>query len=259
MTRRSPVERWCSVCEREVVELSAMTEARAQAFLAANAGERVCVAYRVDRAGQVRFREPPTPPLAAAGLSVALALAASGCLGFEGPDLEAPDEPEPEVWASYSSAPERSPEPSSASEPVFAIESREICEGLRALPMPTADSELGQLVVIARDVVGRPIADAAIRVVSREGEIEGRTNDLGIWTGELAHGVHSVRIVSGNHTKWTSLGVQSSERSTVWFRLDPERRPPPPPEDDGELEMGHMIILDFHEPGMDCEPDSEIE
>ncbi len=61
--------RACDRCDKEVHDLSAMTEPEARAVLRRARGARICVRYAGDGRGRVRFRT----------LSVAAALAASAC------------------------------------------------------------------------------------------------------------------------------------------------------------------------------------
>lgn len=49
----------CHQCNEIVQDLSAMTEARARRFLAAHAGQRVCIGYRVGGDQRVRFKSAP--------------------------------------------------------------------------------------------------------------------------------------------------------------------------------------------------------
>lgn len=55
---------FCERCQRDVHDVSAMSESQLRTFLVARAGTRVCVAYRVDARGYVRLRPepPPSPP-----------------------------------------------------------------------------------------------------------------------------------------------------------------------------------------------------
>jgi hypothetical protein len=63
-----------------------MTRTEAARFLAAHAGERICVAYRTDARGEIRTRPDPRP------IGVALAaLGLAACTGYA-PEIEHPDE-----------------------------------------------------------------------------------------------------------------------------------------------------------------------
>lgn len=65
---------FCTACEKQVHDLSAMTEAQARRFLRRHAGERMCVRYVTNVSGTVRFRA--TPPVLGA---IAFLFAVSGC------------------------------------------------------------------------------------------------------------------------------------------------------------------------------------
>ena len=67
--RRDPgSRRFCDQCSKHVHDLTSMTEAEAREVLASAAGERICVRYRVDGSGNLKFRAPahktqPAPSL----------------------------------------------------------------------------------------------------------------------------------------------------------------------------------------------------
>jgi hypothetical protein len=86
--------RSCGECEREVLHLSRMTIAEALAAIEPHVGGRVCVRYRVDRAGAVEFADPPPrrqgPALARAALVTAVLAACTG----HGDDDREPTPPE---------------------------------------------------------------------------------------------------------------------------------------------------------------------
>lgn len=65
--------RHCRACDHAVLDLTAVTEARARRLLAERRGERTCVRVRVRPDGHAVFR--PAPPLALPG-AAALALVA---------------------------------------------------------------------------------------------------------------------------------------------------------------------------------------
>lgn len=78
----------CSHCVKNVTVLSNMTRGEARAFLQAHAGEKLCVSYARDEAGQIRFRPEPEPvivpisrlrprPSRAAGLVAAFGVTAA--------------------------------------------------------------------------------------------------------------------------------------------------------------------------------------
>jgi len=78
----------CSHCDKNVHNLSMMTERDAKALLDERAGTKLCVTYARDKSGKVQFKPEPAPQLiplgrltrrpaaAAAGLGLAMALAA---------------------------------------------------------------------------------------------------------------------------------------------------------------------------------------
>lgn len=101
----------CSHCDKNVHNLSRMTETAARAFLREHAGEKLCVTYARRKDGEVQFEpEPQIVPLtrlfrrpAAAAASLGLAAALAACTphndpheipagGIVAPDL---DEKEP--------------------------------------------------------------------------------------------------------------------------------------------------------------------
>jgi hypothetical protein len=63
-------KRFCASCNKHVHDLSAGTEADARALFEKNRGERVCVRFAKDSAGNVRFR--------GAAMAAAISLAACG-------------------------------------------------------------------------------------------------------------------------------------------------------------------------------------
>lgn len=86
--------RFCQVCVKQVYDLSSMTERQATRLLRDTAGTRICVRYRHDDEGQIRFA-PLTPPaatcrsprrLAWAG-AVAMAATMAACTPHDNPDV----------------------------------------------------------------------------------------------------------------------------------------------------------------------------
>lgn len=69
----SPTDRgrFCQQCTKQVYEISALTERETRTLLTDKAGERICVRYKCDTKGNIKFR--PERPVAAAMLAVALA------------------------------------------------------------------------------------------------------------------------------------------------------------------------------------------
>lgn len=83
-------ERFCDTCRTQVHDLSQMTEVQARLFLAQRGGQRVCVRYQADGAGNLQFR--PAPPRRGLVLAVA-SLALAACTGYvESDTLESPDD-----------------------------------------------------------------------------------------------------------------------------------------------------------------------
>ncbi len=73
-------KRFCASCNKHVHDLSSGTEADARALFEKNRGERVCVRFAKDSAGNVRFR----------GAAVGAALAVAAC-GSNPHDAAAPN------------------------------------------------------------------------------------------------------------------------------------------------------------------------
>jgi hypothetical protein len=84
------LRRWCGHCERQVHDISAMSEPAARAFLQATRGRDVCIAYFEDDRGEIEFaprvaevivpiarvRRRPAPLVEAAKLASAASIAA---------------------------------------------------------------------------------------------------------------------------------------------------------------------------------------
>jgi hypothetical protein len=77
------VVRFCRLCNKDVHDVSAMTEDEAREFLAA--GDQPCIRYRFDAQGDVLFQPRAgvglLPRLAAAAALSFAGLAAGGCMG----------------------------------------------------------------------------------------------------------------------------------------------------------------------------------
>src|SRR4051812_3832533 len=56
------VRRHCAVCDKQVIDLSALPRKQAARVLKVGAARGLCVRYAHDEAGQVQFREPPLIP-----------------------------------------------------------------------------------------------------------------------------------------------------------------------------------------------------
>jgi hypothetical protein len=87
--------RFCDQCQKNVHDLSAMTEAEARALLASRSEGRLCVRYTVDASGTIRFRTP-APIVPASALrrrgpaarlvpAAAIAMALAACTPHEQP------------------------------------------------------------------------------------------------------------------------------------------------------------------------------
>jgi hypothetical protein len=82
--------RFCERCEKSVTNLSELTRAEAQRFLAEHAGQSVCVRYRRRGDGEILFR--PTAPVRLAFVA-ALSFAMAACTGYlESEDLDSPED-----------------------------------------------------------------------------------------------------------------------------------------------------------------------
>ena len=86
----SPTEagKFCQQCVKQVYDVSAMTRRAAEAFLADKAGSRICVRYRCDSAGNIRFAPERPVAAAAAATGVVLAMALAACTPHENPRVE---------------------------------------------------------------------------------------------------------------------------------------------------------------------------
>lgn len=85
----SGATRFCESCEKSVTNLSAMTRVDAEKFLAANAGKKVCVRYRVQH-GELVFLPARAKRLAFVAV---LSLAMAACTGYvEGDELDSPED-----------------------------------------------------------------------------------------------------------------------------------------------------------------------
>src|SRR4051812_16188808 len=73
---------FCETCQAEVHNLSVLTRAEANAFLARRRGRPTCVSYRMRPSGEIVTADPPARPWR--GVVVALATAAAACGGESG-------------------------------------------------------------------------------------------------------------------------------------------------------------------------------
>ena len=74
--RMDPVARgrFCGSCDKQVFDMTAMTEPEARRLLAEHRGSKICVRYACDRQGNLRFR-----PVRAAAHATVAALALAAC------------------------------------------------------------------------------------------------------------------------------------------------------------------------------------
>jgi hypothetical protein len=77
--------RFCHKCEKQVIDLSSMTEREARSTLGASAGKSLCVRYHHDQDGAIRFRPEARVATAAAGVVLTTLLAA--CAPHDNPDV----------------------------------------------------------------------------------------------------------------------------------------------------------------------------
>jgi hypothetical protein len=75
-------KRFCDSCSKHVHDISEGTEEEARALFAANSGQRMCVRFAKDGAGNVRFR--------GAAIAAAFSLAACGSTAATSPVVEDP-------------------------------------------------------------------------------------------------------------------------------------------------------------------------
>lgn len=94
--------RFCDRCQTPVHDLSAMTRTEARDFLRQRQGQQVCVRYRTESDGTLRFAPAP-PARAAVPVLVAMAGLMAACTGYvDAMDLEVPDGPTCVDAAGYS-------------------------------------------------------------------------------------------------------------------------------------------------------------
>ncbi len=156
---RSASRSHCSHCDKNVHNLSTMTERDARAFLREHAGEKLCVTYARTKDGVVQFKPERTPapaaqivPLnrltrrpaaAAAGFGLAVALAACTPHGEDTPKVE--DKTEVEIPAGGMVAPppevldgdEKAPCDKDGKEPLEVVEGEMPIEKLTPPEPPT--------------------------------------------------------------------------------------------------------------------------
>jgi len=119
--------RFCQHCVKPVFDLSAMSESDARALLKANEGRAICISYRHDGQGGVRFQPPARsrlvslrrPVRSGAGAAV-LAGALAACSPHDNPDvvdrtpaaaIELPTETRPEAYQPFAVSEPESPPP----------------------------------------------------------------------------------------------------------------------------------------------------
>lgn len=81
--RSDGARRFCEHCEEHVHDISVMSEPEARSLLRSSAGRKVCLRYRSDAEGRIRFAV--SPPLGAA-IVVATALLLAACAGWDAED-----------------------------------------------------------------------------------------------------------------------------------------------------------------------------
>ncbi len=99
---RSAKRAHCAHCQKDVHNLSQMTEGEARDFLRSVAGQKVCVSYARDRQGKIHFSSPDTSvvPLtqvrarsraaAAAGIGLAAGLGLAACTPHDNDRVQKP-------------------------------------------------------------------------------------------------------------------------------------------------------------------------
>jgi hypothetical protein len=138
--------RFCHKCEKQVLDLSSMTEREARTTLGACAGKSICVRYHHDDDGAIRFRAEPRIAAAAAGVVLTTLLAA--CAPHDNPDVRRdapvvrvdpkpdPDRPvmgepmpiEPVMMGAIAEVPEPVPEPPQVKGEIVAPDVDEPCD-----------------------------------------------------------------------------------------------------------------------------------
>jgi hypothetical protein len=222
MLRRSESERWCSVCDKRVHELSAMRESEARALLRASKTQRTCISYQVDAAGQVLFRDRlragGRSTLALAGLALAVTLGV-GCVGFEYEEVTRPEEVAEAYWADSSIIPSTDPDALVESTPGPA----------RPGSTPeVVDVAPGQLMIMVVDTSAgeSPIAGASIKISSDAVELAGPTGEQGTRLFEdLQPGSYAVEVTAGAAEQDIWIRVHAGVRATFVFQLDPDPDP----------------------------------
>jgi len=117
-TTSTPGRLYCATCDRDVVELDRLNEREVRALKArADAGERICVRYRVDTEGLIQLRAAPPRrrPIAAAGLATLLACGTAAADSTLPPTRSAPTARKDA--APQQRQPDRAGKPAQAKEP----------------------------------------------------------------------------------------------------------------------------------------------
>ena len=92
--RRDGLRRFCEQCSKHVHDLGAMTESEARAWLHAAQGQEVCVRYRMDADGALRFATPAVSAGRGAAMLVLTAGLLAACAGWDAPESMSPPDVE---------------------------------------------------------------------------------------------------------------------------------------------------------------------
>lgn len=160
MSQAGDARRFCDVCVKQVHDLSALTEPQARAVLADESAKgRVCVRYKADRDGNIKFRPETVTAsslwrmtLAAAGMSLALL---TGCTD-SAPDRILSDHCEYEAGP-WGFAVERGQGTCPAVEPEPEIETEIVGQIMIEPPPPEPEPELPPEPQTRMGKIARPV------------------------------------------------------------------------------------------------------
>lgn len=238
--------RFCDACQRDVTNLSALTEKEAGALLGRAGEERVCVRYESDREGRILFRaEPRETPPARTGLFAAGALAAWTRTAV-------PLIPVSALIPACAAAPVDASGLRAAGAPASAPEAPALhapCD----LPSTSQTNDLdltlgdaGAVVVVVRDqITRRTIEDAVVTVRSATSKVEqtavtgkdgkvafGRlapADDYFVRFDADAYRSHAIALhVSAGWVETLEVGLVPGESTIVGEIIVPPRPPSPP-------------------------------
>lgn len=165
MSQDGDAQRFCGVCVKSVHDLSALTEPQARAVLADESAKgRVCVRYKADRDGNIKFKAETVTAsslwrmtLAAAGMTLALL---TGCTDTA-PDRVLSDHCEYEVgpWGfvaerGQGTCPAVEPEPD---QPEVEIVGQIMAEPPPVQPEPELMPKMGDVQMVEPDPVPEPV------------------------------------------------------------------------------------------------------